>query len=140
MPDTHLAARPVTTTLQILRRDGRPASFDPGKISRAMTKAFLAVEGASAAASHRIHEVVEELTEQVVAALTRHGTQTLHIEDIQDQVELALMRNGHHKVARAYVLYREDRKRERAAAAQVPAAPVLHVRGADGTLRPLDEA
>jgi ribonucleoside-diphosphate reductase alpha chain len=144
MPDTHLAARPVTTTLQILRRDGRPASFDPGKISRAMTKAFLAVEGASAAASHRIHEVVDELTEQVVAALTRHGTQTLHIEDIQDQVELALMRNGHHKVARAYVLYREDRKRERAAAAQaavqVPAAPVLHVRGADGTLRPLDEA
>ncbi|MBC9178119.1 ribonucleoside-diphosphate reductase subunit alpha [Pseudoroseomonas ludipueritiae] len=144
MPDTHLAARPIATTLQILRRDGRPASFDPGKISRAMTKAFLAVEGASAAASHRIHEVVGELTEQVVAALTRHGTQTLHIEDIQDQVELALMRNGHHKVARAYVLYREERKRERAAAAQaaaqVPAAPVLHVRAADGTLRPLDEA
>ncbi|MCG7364118.1 ribonucleoside-diphosphate reductase subunit alpha [Roseomonas sp. ACRSG] len=144
MPDTHLAARPIATTLQILRRDGRPASFDPGKISRAMTKAFLAVEGASAAASHRIHEVVGELTEQVVAALTRHGTQTLHIEDIQDQVELALMRNGHHKVARAYVLYREERKRERAAAAQAaaqaPAAPVLHVRAADGTLRPLDEA
>jgi ribonucleoside-diphosphate reductase alpha chain len=145
MPDTHLAARSVTTTLQILRRDGQPASFDPGKISRAMTKAFLAVEGASAAASHRIHEVVEELTEQVVAALTRHGTQTLHIEDIQDQVELALMRNGHHKVARAYVLYREDRKRERAAAAALvttpaPVAPTWHVRDADGTLRPLDEA
>jgi ribonucleoside-diphosphate reductase alpha chain len=140
MPDTHLAARPVAATLQILRRDGQPAGFDPGKISRAMTKAFLAVEGASAAASHRIHEVVEELTEQVVAALTRHGTQTLHIEDIQDQVELALMRNGHHKVARAYVLYREDRKRERAAAAPAappaPAAPGRGVRAAGGTLRP----
>jgi ribonucleoside-diphosphate reductase alpha chain len=139
-----LLAKPsaATPALQILRRDGQPAGFDPGKISRAMTKAFLAVEGASAAASHRIHEVVEELTEQVVAALTRHGTQTLHIEDIQDQVELALMRNGHHKVARAYVLYREDRKRERAAAAvvQAPAAPSWNMRAADGTLRPLDEA
>jgi ribonucleoside-diphosphate reductase alpha chain len=143
MPDTHIAARPIAATLQILRRDGQPAGFDPGKISRALTKAFLAVEGASAAASHRIHEVVAELTDQVVAALTRHGTPTLHIEDIQDQVELALMRNGHHKVARAYVLYREERKRDRAAAAavvQAPAAPTWHVRGADGILRPLDEA
>ena len=39
---------------------------------------------------------------------------TFHIEDVQDQVELALMRSEHHKVARAYVLYREERTRERA--------------------------
>jgi ribonucleoside-diphosphate reductase alpha chain len=65
----------------------------------AMTKAFLAVEGDSAAASSRIHERVAELTEQVVGALTRRlsGGGTVHIEDIQDQVELALMRAGEHQ-------------------------------------------
>lgn len=145
MPDTHHVARPAAAdALMILRRDGRPAAFDPGKINRALSKAFLAVEGSAAAASHRIHEVTAELTDQVVAALTRHGNPTLHIEDIQDQVELALMRNGHHKVARAYVLYREQRAQERAAAAAVVAAPAAaaprwQVKGADGTMRPLDE-
>jgi ribonucleoside-diphosphate reductase alpha chain len=143
-PTLSRAATPPA--LQVIRRDGKPAGFDPGKISRAMTKAFLAVEGASAAASHRIHEVVEELSVQVVGGLTRHASagHILHIEDIQDQVELALMRAGHHKVARAYVLYREDRARERAAlAAQTTTAPVvptLQVKGSDGTLRPLDGA
>ncbi len=89
----------------------------PRKITVAVTKAFLAVEGGRAAASRRVHEVVEELTQQVVAALTRRGDagRTFHIEEIQDQVELALMRGEHHKVARAYVLYREERAKERAA-------------------------
>jgi len=119
--------------------------FQPDKISVAMTKAFLAVEGSSVAASQRIHEVVAELTRQVVEALTRRSDslRALHVEDIQDQVELALMRGGHHKVARAYVLYREERARERAAAAAAaaaPPAPVLMVKGRDGTLRPLDGA
>ena len=83
----------------------------PAKITVAVTKAFLAVEGGRAAASRRVHEVVEELTQQVVAALTRRGEagRTFHIEEIQDQVELALMRGEHHKVARAYVLYRDER-------------------------------
>jgi len=81
-----------------------------------MTKAFLAVEGGSAAASTRIHQTVEELTEQVVSALTRRmpGGGTVHIEDIQDQVELALMRSGEHKIARAYVLYRAQQAQRRA--------------------------
>src|SRR4029079_16942075 len=92
------------------------------------------------------HHVVAELTQQVETTLLRHaGPETaLHIEDVQDQVELALMRGEHHKVARAYVLYREERARaRRAAEASVPAAPAqsaLQVRGADGVLRPLDEA
>ncbi len=129
---------------QIIRRNGTVSPFDPGKISVAMAKAFLAVEGNTAAASRRVHEVVEQLTAEVVGALTRRVGEgrTFHIEDVQDQVELALMRSEHHKVARAYVLYREERARSRAGqeAAQqaVAAEPALRVTLADGTRVPLD--
>ncbi len=132
---------------RVIRRNGKLTAFDPTKIQVAMTKAFLAVEGGTAAASRRIHDTVEALTRQVVEALTRRQPEggTFHIEDIQDQVELALMRAGHHKVARAYVLYREARARERAArqaqaAADEQAAPGLAWVRADGTRAPLDEA
>ncbi len=133
---------PAAHEAQVIRRDGRPTPFDASKIRVAMTKAFLAVEGTSVAASQRVHEIVAGLTEQVVAALARHsGTgRPLHVEDIQDQVELALMRGGHHKVARAYVLYREERAKERAATQPAASEPVLQVRGNDGTLRRLDRA
>lgn len=128
----------------IIRRNGSVTPFDPAKITVALTKAFLAVEGTEAAGSRRVHDVVKELTRQVVDTLTRRigEGRTFHIEDVQDQVELALMRSEHHKIARAYVLYREDRARERAAAkAASPeaAAPAIHVTGADGERKPLDE-
>ena len=92
------------------------AAFEPSKISIAMTKAFIAVNGGQGAASARVREVVARLTDDVVNALIRRQPSggTFHIEDIQDQVELALMRSGEHDVARAYVLYREDRARKRA--------------------------
>ncbi len=131
--------------VQVIRRNGKVTHFDAGKIMVALTKAFLAVEGGQAAASSRVHERVRELTEQVEAALTRRlpGGGTVHIEDIQDQVELALMRAGEHKVARDYVLYREERARERAqraAAAPAPeAAAPLQVTLPDGSTRPLDQ-
>ena len=102
---------------KIIRRNGSVVGFEPSKIAIAMTKAFIAVHGGQAAASARIRELVEQLTQGVVQALMRrqpHGG-TCHIEDIQDQVELALMRSGEHEVARAYVLYREKRNQERAA-------------------------
>jgi ribonucleoside-diphosphate reductase alpha chain len=130
--------------VQVIRRNGKVTHFDPNKIKVAMTKAFLAVEGGNAAASSRIHHTVEALAEQVSSALTRRlpGGGTVHIEDIQDQVELALMRAGEHKVARDYVLYREARARERAekAAAARPATEQnqLQVTLADGSTRPLD--
>ena len=112
---------------RVTRRNGKATTFDPSKITVAITKAFLAVEGGTAAASPRIHETVAALTESVVASLKRRapGGGSFYIEDIQDQVELALMREGHHKVARAYVLYREARAREREeqAAAEESAAP-----------------
>jgi len=139
------AAPEPEATYRVIRRNGKITGFDASKIQVAMTKAFLAVEGGNAAASRRIHETVEELTAQVVRALTRSRPEggTFHIEDIQDQVELALMRAGEHKVARAYVLYREERARARAEAAakgKGPTQPVLHVVDADGHSRPLDEA
>ncbi|MGZ8245617.1 ribonucleoside-diphosphate reductase subunit alpha [Methylomagnum sp.] len=131
--------------MRVIRRNGKVTSFDSSKIGVAITKAFLAVEGSSAAASRRIHEVVEELTDQVVKALFRRMPSggTIHIEDIQDQVELGLMRGEHHKVARAYVLYRAERARVRAEKAakqqeQQPQENVLHVTLADGSQKPLD--
>ena len=99
----------------VIRRNGKVTAFNASKISVAITKAFLEVEGGTAAASTRVHEKVKELSEQVVRGVTRRlpSGGTVHIEDIQDQVELALMRAGEQKVARAYVIYREERSRAR---------------------------
>ena len=102
---------------KVIRRNGAVVGFEPGKIAIAVTKAFLAVSGGQGAASARVRELVEQLTQNVVAAVLRNKPAggSFHIEDIQDQVELALMRSGEHEVARAYVLYREKRSQERAA-------------------------
>ena len=130
----------------VIRRNNKVTGFDPSKISVAMTKAFLEVEGGTAAASTRIHEKVRDLTEQVSTALTRRmpGGGTVHIEDIQDQVELALMRSGEQKVARAYVLYREARAKQRATdTAEQPQnaadESAISVTMLDGSTAPLDE-
>ncbi|MFN4351264.1 MAG: ribonucleoside-diphosphate reductase subunit alpha [Hylemonella sp.] len=124
------AATPLNN-YQIIRRNGAVVPFEPSKIAVAMMKAFLAVHGTQGAASASVREVVDALTQNVVRALmrSRPGGGTFHIEDVQDQVELGLMRGGHHEIARAYVLYRERRTQERAQqSAQVaPKAPQLHV-------------
>src|SRR5438552_13838015 len=116
---------------QIIRRNGAVVSFEPNKIAVALMKAFLAVHGTQGAASASVRETVDVLTETVVRGLlrSRPGGGTFHIEDVQDQVELALMRGSHHEVARAYVLYRERRAQERAEQAQQtqPAEPALTV-------------
>ena len=123
---------------QVIRRNGKLTAFDRSKIAVALTKAFLAVEGQQAAGSRRIHDTVERLTDQVVESLFRRLPDggTVHIEDIQDQVELALMRAGEHKVARAYVLYRAERAEQRARASESEQADLRDFRitlsGADG--------
>jgi ribonucleoside-diphosphate reductase alpha chain len=136
-----LAAATSYAGYQIIRRNGAVVGFEPNKIAVALMKAFLAVHGTQGAASASVRETVDRLTETVVRALlrSRPGGGTFHIEDVQDHVELGLMRSGHHEVARAYVLYRERRAQERAR--QVSAAPAraaeLHV--IDGGRRvPLD--
>jgi ribonucleoside-diphosphate reductase alpha chain len=144
VPARGAAAAPAAASVtgyQIIRRNGSVVAFEPNKIAVALMKAFLAVHGAQGAASASVRETVDQLTEGVVRALVRSrpGGGTFHIEDVQDQVELGLMRGGHHEVARAYVLYRERRAQERSrqATAPKPAAPELHV--VDGGQRvPLD--
>jgi ribonucleoside-diphosphate reductase alpha chain len=113
---------------QIIRRNGAVVSFEPSKIAVALMKAFLAVHGTSGAASASVRETVDGLTENVVRALMRSRPSggTFHIEDVQDQVELGLMRGGHHEVARAYVLYRERRAQERQRSGEAAAEVAAH--------------
>jgi ribonucleoside-diphosphate reductase alpha chain len=136
------ALQPIYSLYKVIRRNGAVVGFEPGKISVAVTKAFLAVEGGQSAASARIRELVAGLTDVVVGSLARRqpGGGTFHIEDIQDQVELALMRSGAHEVARAYVLYREKRAEARAQEAaqkKKTSQPQLNV-VEGGVRRPLD--
>lgn len=155
--DTQLTSSQVTYTphfdiaqtapglIKVIRRNGTVTPFDTNKIAVAMTKAFLAVEGDTAASSSRIHEKVSLLTKKIGDTFARrlHSTGTLHIEDIQDQVELELMRAAEYKVAKAYVLYREQRRRERELAQKAEeeskaAQNVLRITMADGSVKPLD--
>jgi len=143
---SHLTESEADGRYQVIRRNGKLTPFNASKIQVAMTKAFLAVEGGKAAASSRIHETVAQLTDEVCAALFRRLPDggSVHIEDIQDQVELALMRNGHQKIARAYVLYREEHARLRDAESKSDIAVEAHadlmVTQADGSKQPLDLA
>ena len=132
----------ITSTpgqIQVIKRTGEIASFNAEKISVAIGKAFLAVEGQQGADSSRIHDRITQLTEMVLNTFNRRlpSGGTIHIEEIQDQVELALMRTGEQKVARAYVIYRDQRAtaREQSGANH---HPTLQITNAKGQLQPLD--
>ncbi|MDC5072105.1 ribonucleoside-diphosphate reductase subunit alpha [Acinetobacter baumannii] len=132
----------ITSTpgqIQVIKRTGDVAAFDAEKISVAIGKAFLAVEGQQSADSSRIHDRITQLTEMVLNTFTRRlpSGGTIHIEEIQDQVELALMRTGEHKVARAYVIYRDQRASARKDT-NSNHHPTLQVTDANGQLQPLD--
>ncbi|MBC3954825.1 ribonucleoside-diphosphate reductase subunit alpha [Pseudomonas triticifolii] len=146
-PLTNQAQQDLSATapgqLRVIKRNGTVVAYTDDKITVAITKAFLAVEGGAAAASSRIHDTVARLTEQVTATFKRRMPSggTIHIEEIQDQVELALMRAGEQKVARDYVIYRDSRAKERAVRspeAEVHAHPSIRITRADGSLAPLD--
>lgn len=131
----------TVSVFQVIRRNGSLTDFNAQKITIALTKAFLAVDGDNLSGSQRLNEITNSLTTQIVNALNRR-LQTgfpVHIEDIQDQVELALMRNEHHDVARAYVLYREKRMQERKQKA-TESTLIIQVKQADGTLTPWNES
>ena len=146
MANEAMAANTPQPQYQVIRRNGQLTPFHGNKISIAVTKAFLAVEGDGAQDSGRIHEIVAKLTAQIVASLTRRLEEsgTVHIEIIQDQVELALMREGEYKVARAYVLYREQQSQKRAEEEKqhptIVSDNTLTVTTADGSRVPLDIA
>lgn len=128
--------------IRVIKRNGSVVSYDESKISVAITKAYLAVEGGNAAASSRIHESVAQLARQISEIFSRRMPSggTIHIEDIQDQVELALMRSGEHKIARSYVIYRAEHNRLRAKKKEVEQdqAPSIIITFADGHQGPLD--
>jgi ribonucleoside-diphosphate reductase alpha chain len=131
--------------LNIIKRNGSTVPYDDGKIRVAITKAFLAVEGGSAAGSTRVHQLVDQITQNITNAFLRRlpSGGSLHIEDAQDQVELALMRAEEHKVARAYVLYREERRKARKeevtpAQTSSEAEPTIRVTMPDGQVKPLN--
>ena len=128
--------------LRVIKRNGAVVAYDESKISVAITKAFLAVEGGQAAASTRIHESVAQLARQITDIFKRRMPSggTIHIEDIQDQVELALMRTGEHKIARSYVIYRADhaRIREQNKEQREENHPEITVTLEDGREAPLD--
>ncbi len=132
---------PKPGQLYVMRRDNKSlVPFNAEKIKIAITKAYLEVEGGNAAASRRVHEVVDELTEEVSKAVSRHlnGSGIVRVEDVQDQVELCLMRRGLHKVARSYILFREERRLAREKEQKAATHSDLLVTFDDGHTRPLD--
>jgi len=129
--------------LRVIKRNGKVVAFEDDKIKVAITKAFLATETGNAAASERIHKKVNELTENVVEVFQRRMPSggTLHIEEIQDQVELQLMRSEELDVAKSYILYRAERTQERKKeklSIDLPDTPNINITKNDGTVVPLD--
>lgn len=137
-----LPVAPKPGQLYVMRRDNKTlVPFNTDKIKIAITKAYLAVEGDNAAASRRVHEVVEELSSLVSKSISRYLNSggVIRVEEIQDQVELALMRSGLQKVARTYILYREERRLAREASPSASRPDNLHVTLDNGKRVPLDE-
>ena len=129
--------------LRIIKRNGKVVPFEEDKIKVAVTKAFLANESGNAAASERIHRKVEEITAEVQEIFKRRMPSggTLHIEEIQDQVELQLMRAEELEVAKSYILYRASRTQERKKVApiiDIPDVPEINITKSDGSKVPLD--
>jgi len=155
LPSSTVAGPPAHTSMglktaaemRVARRNGTVADFDPGRIAVAISKAFLAVQGDSAGRSSRLRAEVTDTTDAVTTTLARrygHTDRPVDLEEVQDQVELALMRGGHAAVARSYILYREEHRKARAdrdAGAETAdmAAPSISVVAVDGSRAPLDE-
>ncbi len=129
--------------LRVIKRNGKVVAFEEDKIKVAITKAFLATESGNAAASERIHKKVNQISKGIIEVFERRMPSggTLHIEEIQDQVELQLMRTEELKVARSYILYRAERTQERKKEApeiDIANRPEINIKKSDGTMVPLD--
>lgn len=132
--------------IKVIRRDGTVAPFDANRIANAMTKAFLAVEGDTATGSPRVREIVTSITQKISDKFSRMlaGGGSVNLEDIQNEVEAALMRANEVVVAKAYILHRAERQRQREEAQGKTAAAqtefTLSVTMPDGSIKPLDVA
>ncbi len=104
-----------TQSFQVKKRDGRTAEFDPAKINRAITKAVAETNEFTAAETSRLTDIVVNLANKSLAS----SSSVPSVEQIQDIVEQVLMAAGHYKTAKAYILYREQHRKERAARAVI---------------------
>ena len=116
-----VASTTFTNTITVIKRSGETTSFDAEKITAAIAKAYLSVHGNdyhSQAMQEQIAQVRDAAVKSVCERALRFD-RDIQIEEIQDNVELALMRGGAHKVARAYVTYRDRQAAKRDAAQQI---------------------
>ncbi|TXI24258.1 MAG: ribonucleoside-diphosphate reductase subunit alpha, partial [Roseateles sp.] len=122
----------------VIKRDGTVVVFNPEKIVTAIKKAWLDVF--KGVGGQRMFDVAQRAAELVTVALLRDESRSnFHIEDIQDQVELQLMRMGEHELARGYIVYREQHAQVRASRhAASPEAPHQLTVIDGGMRRPLD--
>lgn len=126
-----IRATDVTPTLiKVIKRDGRIVNYDDSRISAAIKNAFAAVEGKDALNSDSLHNEISEMTSNITNRLEARWPTggTIHIEAIQDLVELQLMRASKQKIARAYVLYREEHRKARQAKQHDTAIETPHIR------------
>lgn len=129
--------------LRVIKRDGRVVPFDQTKVHNAISKAFIGVEGVASTGSTEIRNQIDSLAQSVTERFERGSINgvAINIEDIQDQVELALMREGLQKIARAYVIWRENRaqvrKEKQAEEFSLSDAILTYIRS-DGTEIPLE--
>lgn len=141
-PSSFVKPSLTTGLLKVIKRNGMTVAYDETKIKVAINKAFIAVEGQAAAASNRIFQQLDQLTAHITETFLRRmpAGGSIHIEEIQDQVELVLMRGGEYQVARSYVLYREERRKARLAtqAAAAEDSSTLLITLPNGELQPLD--
>ncbi len=146
-PQQQVQANEIETTapgkLRVIKRNGKVVAFEEDKIKVAITKAFLATESGNAAASERIHKKVNAISSSVIEVFERRMPSggTLHIEEIQDQVELQLMRSEELEVAKSYILYRAGRTQERKKVTpeiDIPNKPNINITKSDGTTVTLD--
>ncbi|MHB8192378.1 MAG: uridine kinase family protein [Bellilinea sp.] len=106
----------------VIKRTGAKVPFNPERITNAIYRAAVSVGG-------RDRQTSENLTRQVVQILEESGApdQIPTVEEIQDVVEKVLIENGHAKVAKAYILYRDERARSRNTRAVRAAAPSTNI-------------
>lgn len=116
--DLHGVDPLASREFEVLKRDGRTEKFNDQRILLAVESAFKAESGLEkdAKLDKETHHAAEQVSEEVVKSILAravHGEQ-LEIEAIQDAVETALMSQGHHTIARRYIVYREERRKSRA--------------------------
>ena len=92
--------------LIVIKRDGREDSFNSNKIANAIRKAFIEVDG-------NVDKESESIINRITSEITNIKNEKMSVEEIQDIVETKLMKSSRKDVAKAYILYRNERTKVR---------------------------